>query len=73
MMVNTRLFNEKVKASGLKKDFIAKELGITRSGLYKKATNSSEFTTGELTILCKLLSITKLTEKESIFFAEEVN
>lgn len=72
-MVNTHLLNLKIEESGLKKDFIAKKLGITRAGLYKKATNGSEFTSNEVAKICDLLSITKLTEKESIFFAKEVN
>lgn len=72
-MVNKELLDKKIKDSGLKKEFLAKSLGITRAGFYKKASNGSEFTTGEVAILCKMLSITKLTEKESIFFAEEVN
>ncbi len=72
-MVNTKLLNKKIEESGLKKEYIANQIGITRTGFYKKATNGSEFTTGEVATLCKLLSITKLTEKESIFFAEEVN
>lgn len=72
-MVNTVMLNQKIKESGLKKEFIAEQMGITRTGFYKKATNGSEFTVKEVDILCKLLSITKLTEKESIFFAKEVN
>lgn len=72
-MVNTKLLNKKIEESGLKKEYIANQIGITRAGFYKKATNGSEFTTGEVATLCKLLSITKLTEKESIFFAEDVN
>lgn len=72
-MVNTVMLNQKIKESGLKKEYIADQMGITRTGFYKKATNGSEFTVKEVDILCKLLSITKLTEKESIFFAKEVN
>lgn len=72
-MVNTELLNQKIKDSGLKKEYIAEKCGLTRAGFYKKATNVSEFTTGEVTVLCKLLSITKLSEKETIFFASEVN
>lgn len=72
-MVNTNLLNKKIEESGLKKEFIAKQLNITRAGFYKKATNGSDFTSGEIITLCKILSITKLSEKESIFFANEVN
>lgn len=69
-MVDTILLNQKIKESGLKKEYIAEQMGITRAGFYKKATNGSEFTSREVSILCKLLSITKLTEKESIFFVD---
>lgn len=72
-MVDTNLLNKKIEESGLKKEFIAKQLNITRAGFYKKATNGSDFTSGEIITLCKILSITKLSEKESIFFANEVN
>lgn len=72
-MVDSRLLNQKIENSGLKKSFISKQLGITRSGFYNKVNNVNEFTVREVNILCDLLSITKLTEKESIFFAKEVN
>ena len=72
-MVNVELLNQKIKDSGLKREYIAEQCGITRTGFYNKANNRTEFTSGEVLKLCQILSITKLTEKESIFFAKEVN
>lgn len=72
-MVDTKLLNQKIEDSGLKKSFICQRLSLSRAGFYKKVNNVSDFNTREVTLLCDLLSITKLTEKESIFFAKEVN
>ena len=72
-MVDSKLLNQKIEESGLKKTYLASQIGITRAGFYKKLNNLSEFTTGEVASLCKLLSITNLSEKESIFFVNEVN
>lgn len=72
-MINLELLEQKIKDSGLKKDFIAKKCGLSRSGFYKKINNQNDFTVKEINILCEVLSINKLTEKESIFFAKEVN
>ena len=73
-MVNTKLLNQKIKDSGLKKGFIADKLKLSRYGFYKKEHNvdGSCFNLNEVASLCELLSITKLSEKESIFFAKEV-
>ncbi len=72
-MINSERLEQKIKASGLKKEFIAEKCGISRAGFYKKVNNQNEFTVKEINILCDLLSISKLTEKEAIFFAKEVN
>ena len=72
-MVDTKLLRQKIDDSGLKMDFIANQIGISRYGFYNKVNGKSDFRTGEVATLCKLLSITDLTEKESIFFASEVN
>ena len=71
-MVNTELLKEKIKASGLKIEYIAEQLGVSRQSFYNKANNRVEFTSSEVVTVCNILSITKLTEKETIFFAKEV-
>lgn len=73
-MVNTELLEQKIKDSGLKKGYIVEQLNLTRAGFYKKEHNHDGcfFNTDQVDTLCHLLSITRLTEKESIFFAKEV-
>lgn len=62
-----------IEASGLRKGYIAKKLGITTFGFQKKVENRSQFKAEEIKILCDVLKITSLKEKERIFFAENVD
>ena len=71
-MTDTEKLETRIKASGFKKSYIAKVLGISRAALSQKVSNASEFKGSEINALCKLLGITSLEEKESIFFAEKV-
>jgi len=72
-MTNTNLLEEKIAASGLMKKHIAEKLGLSPYGLSKKISGQNEFKTGEIQELCKLLNITSLREKETIFFAGKVD
>lgn len=72
-MTNTVLLNKKILESGLKREFIAKNLGISRFSFNKKIKNEVEFKATEINSLCKLLSIEKLEEKWDIFFCEHVD
>lgn len=56
--------------SGLKKNFIAEQLGLTSYGLKLKTDNVNEFKASEISALCDLLNIKTAKEKESIFFAD---
>ena len=71
-MTDTEKLEIRIAASGLKKSYIAKALGISRAALAKIVSNANEFKGSEINALCKLLGITSLEEKESIFFAEKV-
>lgn len=71
-MVNTALLEEKIAEVGKPKTFLAKKVGISRAGLHLKIHNNNEFTAREIMILCDELGITRLTDKEKIFFANEV-
>lgn len=71
-MVDTEKLNKKIEEKGLKKSFIAKKMGLSRYGLYKKLDNSSEFTATEIMIFCDILNIKKLSEKEKLFFVKNV-
>lgn len=72
-MTNTELLEEKIAASGYKKSYIAKAIGLKSAyGLAKKIRNENEFKASEIDILCRILKIDSLDEKEQIFFANKV-
>lgn len=73
ILTNTEELLKIIKGSGLRKGFIASKLGITTYAFQKKVENRSQFKAGEIKILCDLLDITSLKEKEKIFFAENVD
>lgn len=66
--MNSRMLEEKISESGLKKGVIAKKMGLSRAGLWKKVTGQNSFTVTEAGELCKILGI-DMQEKEQIFFA----
>lgn len=72
-MTNTILLKAKIKGSGLKLQFIAEGVGLSRCGLYKKINNLRPFNQYEIEKLCSLLKITSIREKEAIFFAKNVD
>lgn len=69
-MNNTALLEEKIKKSGYKKKYLAEQLDLSYYGLQKKINNVSDFSSTEISILCRLLNIKTLSEKEKIFFAK---
>ena len=69
-MTDTKLLNEIILKSGLKKRWIADKMGLSPYGLTLKINNSSHFNAKEIRTLCKLLDITSLRDKERIFFAQ---
>ncbi len=73
MFLNVALLNDKINASGLKRSFIADKLGITIHGLKNKTEGKTDFKTSEVAILCEILGITDLEEKEAIFFDIKVD
>lgn len=71
-MTNTTELEKLIRKSGLKKGYIAKVLGISRQALNNKIKNISVFTATEISILCDLLKISSLKDKEKIFFVLKV-
>ncbi len=69
-MTDTKLLNEIIFKSGLKKRWIADKMGLSPYGLTLKINNSSHFNANEIQTLCRLLEITSLRDKERIFFAQ---
>lgn len=72
-MTDTQELLAIIEKSGLKKGFIASKLGITTYGFQRKVENKSQFKAEEIKILCEVLNITSLKEREKIFFAENVD
>ncbi|WP_418305654.1 DUF739 family protein, partial [Phascolarctobacterium faecium] len=73
IMTNTRLLEEIIDKSGLKRGKIASELELSYSALNKKINNQVSFKANEIQKLCEVLSITDLRLKDDIFFAENVD
>lgn len=71
-MTNTKELERIISESGLKKSYIAKALNLSRQGFKNKCENKSQFTSMQISQLCEMLNITKLTDKERIFFAKSV-
>jgi len=72
-MTDVELLKKKIDASGLKRNFIAKQLNITPQGLHKKTSGVNQFTGDQIQRLCKLLQITSQREIKALFFAEQVD
>lgn len=71
-MVNTKELENEINKSGLKRCYLAEKMGLSRQGFRLKCINKNPFTVDEVAKLCELLNITKLTQKERIFFAKQV-
>jgi len=70
-MLNSELLGSCIESSGLKKQFIAKKLGLTPYGLQKKINGITEFKASEIFKLCDILNIQEGNKRDSIFFAHE--
>lgn len=67
-MVDTLMLESLITESGKKKSYLAEQMGITIQSLKSKIDNKSDFKTNEVAVLCRELDITRLTDKEKIFF-----
>ena len=67
-MTNTELLREYIDKSGLKIQYLADKIGISRASLWQKITNKTEFKASEIQILCDLLGINSLREQRNVFF-----
>lgn len=65
-MIDTKLLNDAIEKSGLKKEWIAKQLNITRVALFEKINNKREFKASEVAKISKILSLTN--QKRDIIF-----
>ena len=67
-MINTEILNKIINESGLKRSYIAKEIGLSPYGLAKKINGITEFKASEISELCKILHIVGLKNRDKIFF-----
>lgn len=72
-MTDTKELLKIIDASGLRKGYIAKKLGLSTYGFQKKVENKSQFKAGEIKTLCEVLKIESLEQKDRIFFANDVD
>ena len=67
-MTNTSALKDAIQKKGIKLQFIASELGISRTSLYKKIENQHEFKASEIKKISDLLKLSA-KQQEYIFFA----
>lgn len=70
-MTNSALLNEVISESGITITAIARKLGITREGLYKKMNNETEFKASEIALMQNILHLPN-KKRDAIFFATKV-
>lgn len=70
-MTDTELLEQWIKKSGKKKKHLAAKVGLSYAGFRNCCINKAEFTTGQVGVLCDELGISKLTDKEAIFYARK--
>lgn len=70
-MTDTKKLNDEIADSGITITAIAKKIGITREGFYKKLNNETEFKASEISALQKILSLSN-KKRDEIFFAKKV-
>ena len=68
-MTNKEELEIAILRAGLTKHKVAKKLGLSDMGFYKKLNNQTEFKASEIAALQKMLHIKSINE---IFFAEKV-
>ena len=70
-IVDSKLFQSEMRKSGYTLDTLAVELSLSRTGLFNKIHNKSEFKASEMAVVSSALHLTE-DQKHSIFFAQEV-
>ena len=69
--VNSKLFQEEMRKSGFTLDTLSVEIGLSRTGLFNKIHNKSEFKASEMSTIATLFKLNK-AKKDAIFFAPDV-
>lgn len=72
-MTNTALLEAIIADRGLKKNYIAKAIGVSQETLTRKIKNASEFKASEIDKLCQILGISDPKMREAVFFDPKVD
>ena len=72
-MTNTELLEQLINTKGIKKGKIAEKLSISYNTLKRKINNEVPLNAGEIALMCEILEIVSLEDKEAIFFAVNVD
>ena len=67
-MTDTNQIEKLISDKGLKKCYIAEELGLSSYGFMKKVNNVTEFKPSEIVKLCELLGVDTAEDRERLFF-----
>lgn len=70
-LTDSKKLSDEITDSGMTITAIAKKIGITREGFYKKLNNETEFKASEISALQKILRLSN-KKRDEIFFAKEV-
>ena len=70
-MTDSNALRQLITEKGYKYKFVAEKLGLSPNGLALKIDNINDFKAREIAILCEVLGITSLKEKDRIFFAKK--
>ena len=70
-MVNTKLLKGMIENKGTSVDEVAKRMGIDKSTLYRRISDGSTFTIGEVGKITEILQMSH-AEAISIFFSQPV-
>lgn len=71
-MTDIELLDKRIESCGYRYDYIAEQLGITRTTLRNKRIGKSEFTASEIRILSSLLHIDSSEEIRQIFLNQKL-
>ena len=66
-MVNSVMLNQIISDSGLKKKYIAEQMGLSVTSFNNKTKGRTEFMGSEINKLCKILDISNSQQKVDIF------
>lgn len=67
LYVDSELLDEYIKLNGIKYDYIAKEMGISRNAFYRKRKGLTPFRKSEVYLLVNMLNIVG-DDKAKIFY-----